>query len=191
MIPSFLPAFQKYHNEAAIIGRLLAGYTTLEISLLNCTHVIRDDFDTVLKTMFRVRGETQRINIADAFGRHHYHKHKLATQFERAISSMRYCLRIRNQYAHCVWYDDLSGRLSLTNLEDTAKKHKYLSDFGSLPVFYVDIPLLQKQEEFFFYTNGLLCWVNYEGRTRAGKLSIPPRPELAQMALPPLVLPPA
>jgi hypothetical protein len=37
-----MPAFQRFPNEAAIIGRLLAGYAELEIDLLNCVCRLRD-----------------------------------------------------------------------------------------------------------------------------------------------------
>jgi hypothetical protein len=112
-MPSIMPAFANFPHEAEIIGRLLAGYTNLEIGLMNCVQVVRGDFDTVLKAMFRARGETARIDIADAFGRHHYDSAKLGTEFSMAISAVRYCLRIRNQYAHCGWWDDNSGNLAL------------------------------------------------------------------------------
>ena len=71
--------------------------------------------------MFRVRGETARINVGDALGRQAYDKLGLRTDFELAVSAMRYCLKIRNQYAHCNWYDDRTGRLAFVNVEDIAK----------------------------------------------------------------------
>ena len=95
-------AFAKFHDEAAIIGRLLAGYADLEIDLMHCAQVVRDDLDTVLKSMFRARGETVRIDIADAFGRQHYGALGLASEFAMAIGAVRHCLKIRNQYAHCI-----------------------------------------------------------------------------------------
>ena len=58
-------AFTKFNNEGIIIGRLLASYAELELSLFHCVNVTRDDFDTVYKAMFRERGESRRINIAD------------------------------------------------------------------------------------------------------------------------------
>jgi len=88
MSRSILGAFDKFPSEAVIIGKLLAGYTTLEIGLMNCVQIVRDDFDTVLKAMFRTRSERQRIDIADAFGRHYYHAHNLGTQFEMAVSAV-------------------------------------------------------------------------------------------------------
>ena len=188
MIPSFLPAFDKFPREASIIAHLLGGYTTIELSLMNCAHIVRDDFDTVFKSMFRVRSEGSRIDIADAFARHYYRKHKLGTQFEMAISSIRYCLKIRNQYAHCIWYDDYSGFLAFTDMEDVANDSKFVTDFRSLPVYNVHFHLLEKQKEYFYYTKDLFTWLNYEGRVRDGKLSIPHRPAPRQIERPPLQL---
>jgi hypothetical protein len=76
--------------------------------------------DAVLKAMFRPRGETSRIDIADALGRHFYRDRGLGTEFEMGVSAVRYSLKIRNQYAHCVWYDDKSGKLAFVNLEEVA-----------------------------------------------------------------------
>jgi hypothetical protein len=169
MPESVLPPFLKFKGEAAIVGRLLAGYTNLEVGLMHCVSVVRDDFDTTLKTMFRVRSESQRIGLADALGRHHYNKLDLHADFAAAIGAMHHCRKIRNQYAHCVWWDDNSGELAFANLEDIAKKNELLKDLGSLPRFHVDVPLLQVQEAFFVYVDRLLLWINFEGRIRTDK----------------------
>jgi hypothetical protein len=123
-----------------------------------------------LKTMFRTRGETSRIDVADAFGRHHYSKLNLETEFTMALSAIRHCLKIRNQYAHCIWYDDNTGQLAFTNLEEIAKENAFLTDLKSLTILHVDVPLLQSQELYYFYADQFLSWVNFEGRTRSGEL---------------------
>jgi hypothetical protein len=104
-----LTAFVKYPEEGAIIGHLITAYATLEIDLLNCVVAARNDFDAALKALFRTRGETQRIDVADALGRQLYCQHNLGTAFSMAIGALRHCLKMRNQYAHCNWYDDRSG----------------------------------------------------------------------------------
>src|SRR5262249_25488711 len=183
-----MPAFYKFRGEAAIIGRLLAGYAELEIDLLNCVSVVRQDFDATLKAMFRVRGETARINVGDALGREAYDKLGLRTDFELAVSAMRYCLKIRNQYAHCNWYDDWTGRLAFVNLEEIAKGNQLISGFKNLTRRYVDIPILDEQEKYFGYTDALISYTNHEGRYRAGKLRSQPLPKPAQVSQPPLYL---
>ena len=190
MARTILGAFvAPFHKEAAIIGRLLAGYTTLEVGLMNCVQVVRDDFDTVLKAMFRARGETARIDIADAFGRHYYAQHTLGTEFEMAVGAVRYCLRIRNQFAHCVWYDDKSGKLALANLEEIAKGNAHVGNLNDLTIFHVDEPLLTDQEAYFVYADKLLAWVNHEGRQQTGTIRTNPLTKPKQPAQPPLHLP--
>jgi hypothetical protein len=181
-----LSPFLKFADEAAIIGRLSAGYTTLEVGLMNCVQVVRDDFDAVLKAMFRVRSETGRIDVADALGRHFYDDRLLRTEFEMAIGAVRHCLKIRNQYAHCVWYDDRSPNLAFVNIEDIARINDRLKDLGSLPVKHVDVPLLQAQEEYFVYTDELLTWTNLEGRLRVNKIKTNPQTKPKQIKQPAL-----
>ena len=184
-----MPAFHKFPAEAAIIGRLLAGYAELEIDLFNCVQVARGDFDAVLKAMFRARGETRRIDVADALGHQLYDALGLGTDFNKAIGAVRYCLRIRNQYSHCNWYDDLSGRLAFVNVEEIVKGDQPIRDFESLTRYYIDVPTLEGQERYFAYADALLTYANYEGRLRAGKLpkKIFCKPE--QMNLPALRAP--
>ena len=50
-----MPAFIKFHNEAAIIGRIVTGYGELEFSLCHCVAMARDDLDAVFKSLFRAR----------------------------------------------------------------------------------------------------------------------------------------
>jgi hypothetical protein len=189
MPKTILPAFLTFHNEAAIIGRLLAGYAELEIGLMNCVSQIHDDLDMVLKTMFRTRGESQRVAVADALGRHYYAQHGLDTEFSMAIGAIGHCLKIRNQYAHCNWYDDHSGRLAFVNLEEGAKPNGYVKDLLDLTISHVDVPFLQEQEDYFAFADELTAWVNYEGRHRAGKLANQPLAKPRQRTPPPLRLP--
>jgi hypothetical protein len=184
-----MPAFRRFPNEAAVIGRLLAGYAELEIDLLHCVSVARDDFDAVLKAMFRARGETPRINVADALGRQLYQGLGLATEFETAVSAMRYCLRIRNQYAHCNWYDDRSGRLAFVNVEEIATGNQLITGFDNLTRYYIDVPTLEEQELYFDHTDALLTYANYQGRFQVGKINVQPIAKPAEMRQPPLHVP--
>src|SRR5262249_20474915 len=115
---AILTAFNRFPKEAKMVGHLLAAYANLEIDLLHCVAGIRGDFDAVLKSMFRTRSVRQRIDIADALGRQPFHHYKMGTPFAMAIGAVRHCLNIRNQYAHCNWYDDNSGHLAFVNLEE-------------------------------------------------------------------------
>jgi hypothetical protein len=178
-------AHRDFPEEMKIIGRLLTDYGDLEFSLMHCVTVVRDDLDTVLKCVFRARGETPRLNIADALGRQRYRELELGTQFETAIAAMRHCLKIRNQFAHAYWHGDV-GKLCFVDLEELAVKHDKLLSLDYLTFHFIDIPLLTKHEAYFRYAEDLLTYANFQGRVVAGKLSSNPfgaptqqmRPEL-------------
>jgi hypothetical protein len=58
----------KLRQEREIIGRLLVEYGEMELDLCNCVAMGIDDLDMALKAMFRARGETLRIDIAETKG---------------------------------------------------------------------------------------------------------------------------
>lgn len=165
-----LAVFDAFPKESELIGRILAGYTTLEIDLLHCCNAVRDDFDASLKAMFRVRGETNRINVADALCRQLFKGCGLGPQLELAIGDMHHCLKIRNEYAHSNWHDDNSGTLGYLNIEELAKRNQHIPDFAGLKRRSVDLTLLAEQISFMEKTSERLIWVNFESRCLTGKL---------------------
>ena len=72
------------------------------------------------------------------------------------MESNRYCLKIRNQYAHCVWYDDSSGFLAYANLEEGTESNKAVNDFKELTIRHIDIATLNLQEQYFEYAGSFL-----------------------------------
>ena len=170
MTRSIMAPFSKFSKEGDTIGRLLAGYSNIELSLFHAVHVATGDFDAVLKKMFGIRSESQRINAAEQLGLPEYQRLNLAAEFREALTVMRHCLKIRNQYAHWVWWDDYSGELAFANVEDLAKHKGKVTDFGNLNPHHVDAALLKAQEAYFVYADDLLLWVNYDGRFKDDKL---------------------
>jgi hypothetical protein len=164
--PSTHDQFHGFAVEGEIVGRLLTGYANLEVGLLHCVNMVLGDLDTPLKAMFTVRGEGRRIKEAVKLGQGPYIALRLGTDFKRAIAAMRYCLLIRNQYAHWVWWNDNSGKIAFANLEDVALRKSRVKDLGKLKPHHVDATLLSLQEAYFAYTDQSLAWVNYEGRCR-------------------------
>jgi hypothetical protein len=162
--------FSKFSKEGDLIGRLLAGYSNIEIGLMHCVQVAMDDFDAVLRNMFGRRGESKRVIAAEKLGMPEYQRLKLATDFEKALRAVRYCLKIRNQYAHWIWWDDYSGMLAFANIEDLTKYKRKIKDLGKLKAHHVDAALLAQQEAYYVYADELLAWINYEGRFKDGKL---------------------
>src|SRR5215471_8373864 len=86
MARSILAPFKKFSNEGSAVGRLLAGYSNIEVGLLNCVQMAcGGDLDTVLKRMFRIRGEMRRIDEAEKLGHLGYQRLGLAGDFQKAI----------------------------------------------------------------------------------------------------------
>lgn len=171
---TIMPAFESFPEEGAIIGRLLAGYGELELQLSRCVNSVRNDYDMVFRAMFRPRGETQRIDIADAIGRPAFASIKLETKFAMTISTIRHCLKIRNQYAHCYWTDDFGRSLGFVELEETARGCKNDVQIYSIPVNDIDIATLKQQEAYFIYARDWLRFLEHEGRLKNGLISSHP-----------------
>jgi hypothetical protein len=184
-----LTQFHGFAVEGEIVGRLLTGYANLEVGLLNCVHLVLGDLDTPLKAMFKVRSESRRIKAAVKLGERPYNALGLGTDFQWAIEAMRYCLLIRNQYSHWVWWNDYSGKIAFANLEDVALRTSRVKDLRSLKPHHVDATLLSSQEAYFAYTDQCLAWVNYEGRYRAGTLAPNPVIKPKRLKKPDLRLP--
>lgn len=183
-----LPAFQDFPDEAGLIGRMLAGYADLEIDLMHCAKAVRDNLDLALKAMFRGRGNSQRIDIADAIARQPYVDLGLAAEFDTAIAEVRVCLRIRNLYAHCTWWNDNSGQLAFANLEELAKGNAVVADLHALTVNHVTVPHLQQQFDYFEHADQMLIGVLQEGNRRAGRPAHPGIAIPTAMAAPAITL---
>jgi hypothetical protein len=166
------PIHNTFQREMAVIGRLLVDYGELELDLMNCVQVARSfDFNATLKAMFRVRGETNRIDIADGLGRPAYVNLKLEAEFDFTFGAMRHCLRIRNKYAHAFWHDPNMGKnLCYVSLEELAREIEEIRDLTALTFFFIDEGLLLQQERFFEYTRALINYVNHQGRYNSGAL---------------------
>jgi hypothetical protein len=165
---SILTPFKTFADEGATVGRLLAGYSNIEVSLMHCVQmVLKGDLNTVIKKMFGSRGETKRIKAAKRLGEAAYDGLGLGPDFRKAIGVALYCLKIRNQYAHWVWWDDNTGKLAFANLEDLGQRKRRVRDLTKLKAWHIDATLLAKQEAFFVYADDLLSWINFEGRYRS------------------------
>jgi hypothetical protein len=166
------PIHKTFPKEMPIIGRILVDYGELELDLMNCVQVARSlDLNSTLKSMFRIRGELSRIQIADALARVPYTKLNLDAEFSTMIDSMDHCRRIRNKYAHAYWHDpDMGKELCYVSLEELADEKGPVNDLTNLTFFFLDEALLLEQEAFFDYTREVIRFVNYEGRLRSSAL---------------------
>lgn len=156
----------------AIIGRILVDYGELELDLMNCVQVARNrDMNSTLKAMFRIRGEMNRIQIADALGRISYTTLGLGAEFEMMIDALDYCRKVRNKYAYAYWHDPNIGEdLCYVSLEELASEAAPVNDLTNLTFFFIDEPLLLNQEAHFDFVRRLIMYLNYEGRLRAKEI---------------------
>lgn len=159
-----IPCFQKFKAEGEIIGRLVVGYGDIELDLCNCVAMGIEDFDLALKAMYRPRGESARIEVADTIGRRAYVALGLGQEFDTCLTDLRFCLKLRDRYAHSQLYDDNSGQLAIVVLEEEAKKKTVVKDLTGLTTRHLTKEILRNQELYFLYARACIGYINYEGR---------------------------
>jgi hypothetical protein len=175
-----LQPFHRFKSEGAAVGRLLLGYSNLEIGLMNCVQMaLRGDLNAIIKPMFSVRGESRRIKRAEDIAEPVFAQYGLTRNFQHAIAVIRRCLEIRNQYAHWALWDDSSGKLAFANLESLAKVKREVNNLIRLRTFHVDATLLAEQEDYYVYCDHYTSWLNFEIRVRYKALpkNILPKPK--------------
>src|SRR5690349_14601379 len=95
--------FDGHAEEQAVIGQMLMAYGEFEFAAASLIGYAIADDDMAARLFFRVRGESARLDVADAILRPYFTKLNLAGQWGCAIGALRYCKDIRNQYSHCNW----------------------------------------------------------------------------------------
>lgn len=159
-----LSELDEFPDEAAIVGRLILAYGELEWTLSLCLAAVLDDatwnerLNRAGRTLYRARGEEHRINVADALMRDRFKLAGLDPPYSEFIGDLRYCKRIRNQYAHCHWRVD-ENSLTLFSFEEGAKSN---DDFTMQP-YSLTLPVLKAQEAFFSFvwTGMMLLYRHY------------------------------
>ena len=177
------PFLRDFPKQRIAIGRLLLAYAELEVELCNCIAAAYD-LNIAVKALYRMRGESQRIQIADGLARELYTTAKLETPFSETIGDLGYAVQIRNQYSHCCWARD-GKYLAFVNYEDAAKTNSRAD--RAVTIFYrVDLALLKKQETFFAYVQDCLFYLQSEYQNRTGDPPNSVWPKPAKVQRPPL-----
>lgn len=179
------PAFHRHPQQGRIVGRILAAFGELEFTFCRNAGTALDNLYPVLKALYRIKTTSARIASADALTRPLYRKHGLGDEYVSVHAMMGYCLRIRNQYAHCNWADGTKAfqrqGLFFADVEDSARGEEDLEFF----FLHVSVSLLRKQEDYFAATLEWLEYLNHELGFRAGRIRSHNWPKPSAVAPPP------
>jgi hypothetical protein len=188
LMPCFMP--EQAFSEGVVIGRLLAGYGELELTMCDCLIKARQgDFDGPVREIFGQRGAEGRIRTAKKLLVPHYTKANLHPLLISALNNLEWCRQIRNQYAHCQWYWTKDEGLCFVNLEALAK-HPTKIDKITANRQPIGLLLLKKQEEFFAYVKWDFTHLASAYQGWIAKQSAPRRPIHIFAAPSPVARPP-
>jgi hypothetical protein len=162
---ALLLEFENLTDMRDSIGIMLLAYGEIEFGLLRCVGVVlNEDHDTAARILFRARGETARIEIADALVRPPFAKVGLGGKWSNAYGAAKICKNIRNQYAHCHWHQELLGNVVFLDFDQDSQKPE-----GSLELTRKSVTpeLVAEQLKYFEYCVGMLWHIEPEYRKRA------------------------
>lgn len=154
----------RHKRYAQIVGRLLIAYGEIEYEVARCLTDVLGDHTGALRVMFRTRGETARIHIADAIMQPHFEALKIE-EYNHFIEATLFCIAIRNQYAHCHW-NKYGRKLVFTNWEIFALPRVKPDNLKLHPI---TLDLLEQQEAYFAYVQRGLWYLCSEYQKRTGK----------------------
>lgn len=172
------PALYQSPRHARLIGMMVVGYGELEITLaLSAGFVLQQQFQ-VLHAIEKIMSESVRINVIDALASKAFDDLGFQPIYAEALGRIRYCLKIRNQYAHAHW-SKFGKHLKFVFAEDIFKHPEKELPWKTLP-----LSVLKAQEAFFINTRKWLMYLEMRAdkRTRNFQhLALPermPRPKL-------------
>ena len=164
---SLMPCFTLPNQaiaEGMIIGRLLAGYGELEVTMCSCLIATEGMFDLPVRTLFDEWNAEKRIKIARKCLTADYTKAGLQVELAEALDDMDWCRKVRNQYAHCQWAWTTQEGLWFVNFEELARQPTPITSLTNNKRF-LHVPLLMGQEEYFNYVKE--CFSHLESVYRA------------------------
>lgn len=149
---------------------MLAGYGELEYLLAVCLGYVLGDRDRGIQTYFRIISESTRLTTADSLMRKPLLSVGLGNQYAEVRGAFKYCLKLRNTYAHCHWADwPRKPGLYYVNLQEATKS----ADSVNYTWYHVDEALLSRQEVYFSYAGACVDFLGTKLRYEAEKLKAP------------------
>jgi hypothetical protein len=188
-----MPCFQpdQAEEEGKIIGKILAGYGELEVTVLACLVAVEGQIDLPIRELFGRMSAERRINLARKRLLPDFTKAGFGAEMKEALGDLDWCRKLRNQYAHCQWgWKDGDG-LFFVNLEQLADQVDPISNVMAHPR-HIDVPLLQEQEAYCDYVRqsfmrldtAYKAWDRMKSGLRRPTPYIPPK--LSKRTRPPL-----
>jgi hypothetical protein len=167
-MPKITPWQIKFPKQAQLVGALLSGYGELEFELQMCVASGMGDSTVAFRAMFRMRNESQRLDLAEALIAPAIKHYKLTAEFAHALGAIRHCRKIRNNFAHCHWHHtDDPPALRYCNMEEAAQATGTETILHFKPA---SEKLLTDQVSFFGYCSDWFAYIHHEMEVRAGRL---------------------
>lgn len=157
--------FNEYPEEGDLITVMVAGYNELEFELNALLGYVLADINQGTRIFYRLRSESQRLQVADAIIRPKCEAVKLSNAYAATYGALNWAKNTRNRYAHSQWADR-NGYLCYFDLEEGAKTHAGDIILDLKPV---DVPVLKQQVEYFRYAGQWLTYLSDEYRNRSGQ----------------------
>lgn len=149
MVQLHLPScFNENPKAQQLIGSLVIQYGELEYMLCNVVGLIIGDEEVAVKAMYRVRGETSRLQIASALVSSRITESAVKGVFQETMKGISVCKGIRNTYAHAHWFSVWEGAIGYYDLEGIAKSDDVLK-FDNMGKSVLDLEILRDQERYF------------------------------------------
>ena len=152
--------FDRFKEEGDLVGRMVIEYGELEWMLCLLVSYVIEDLDIAVKTLYRLRGETARIDIADGMIRNRIDD-KVKQRYEDTLGHMRFCLKIRNQYAHTNWLHAGSDKLCYIDIEELASRNDPV-EMDQMCLYHLDIITVKDQARFFVEVMQNMAYLNME-----------------------------
>ena len=174
--------FENFPKEKALIGEMVIAYGEIEFAIATILGSIHgQDANIATRILFRVKGESPRLEVADAIIRPVMENSGLVGKWDCAYGAAKYCKNIRNQYTHCHWWAE-KELLMFLNFDRMAEKRVGVLTTNFEPI---DLPLIERQHQYFDYCTRLLYFLHTEYRRRVGISPIPDVSEPKSIPEPP------
>jgi hypothetical protein len=176
------PAFLAFPSEAAIIGRIVIAFGELELMLAEMAGKITGPKDAILRMVYGMRMTSARVDACDELIREPLLTCGLEDHYSKSMAAVRFCLKMRNTFAHCHWGHNTQAGLFYTNLQDAAERPSGFAYHWK----HVDVALLEEHEKYLNNTQEMLWYLDHEQALRRGVLKShvwPKPPDIPQPSL--------